>query len=113
MLSTGRIELAEVTGVEYARSIPNAPHTNGVVCFPARFPTGLPPVAAEHTTPSLKQQQPRLDRAHWCEIAQRSRYESLRALAAEYGVSHETIRGVVRRHGQGSLTHTAWGAASR
>jgi hypothetical protein len=30
-------------------------------------------------------------------IAERARYECLRDLAAEYGVSHETIRTVVRR----------------
>jgi predicted DNA binding protein len=33
----------------------------------------------------------------WPEIAERARYASLRDLAIEYGVSHETIRAVVRR----------------
>jgi hypothetical protein len=31
------------------------------------------------------------------EIAARARYESLRDLAACYGVSHETVRTIVRR----------------
>src|SRR5207302_612083 len=33
----------------------------------------------------------------WPVIAERARYESLRDLAAEYGVSHETIRAIVPR----------------
>jgi hypothetical protein len=40
-------------------------------------------------------------------IAERARHESLRDLAAEYGVSHETIRGVVRRATLASLAVTA------
>jgi hypothetical protein len=69
---------------------------HGVACFPARFPTGLPPVVAEeeYVPP---QHRPRLDRALVPAIAERARCESLRDLAAEYGVSHETIRAVVRR----------------
>ena len=43
------------------------------------------------------QQQPQIDPALWAEIAERARYASLRDLAVEYGVSHETIRAVVRR----------------
>ena len=43
------------------------------------------------------QQQPQVDSAFWPEIAERARYASLRDLAAEYGVSHETIRGIVGR----------------
>ena len=40
---------------------------------------------------------PRLDRARWPDIAERARYESLRDLAAGYGVSHETVRAIVGR----------------
>jgi hypothetical protein len=43
------------------------------------------------------QQQPQIDPGDWPEIVERARYASLRDLAAEYGVSHETIRGSVRR----------------
>ncbi len=43
------------------------------------------------------QHLPQIDPALWPEIAERARYESLRDLAAKYGVSHETIRAVVRR----------------
>ena len=43
------------------------------------------------------QQQPQLDSALWSAIAERARYESLRDLAVEYGVSHETIRSILRR----------------
>jgi hypothetical protein len=52
------------------------------------------PVSA--ASPPL-QQRPRLPRSSYPTIAERARHESLRDLAAEYGVSHETIRAVVRR----------------
>jgi hypothetical protein len=44
-----------------------------------------------------EQQRPQIDPALWPEIAERARHESLRALAITYGVSHETIRMMVRR----------------
>ena len=43
------------------------------------------------------QQRPHLDPALWPAIAERTRHESLRTLAAEYGVSHEAIRAIARR----------------
>jgi hypothetical protein len=43
--------------------------------------------------------QPQLSPELWPEIAARARHESLRDLAAAYGVSHETIRAIVRRVG--------------
>ena len=46
--------------------------------------------------PFAPQHRPRLAREYWTEIAERARHESLRDLAAEYGVSHETIRAAVR-----------------
>ena len=50
--------------------------------------------------PRPQQHTPKLDHALWPRIAERARHESLRDLAAEYGVSHETIRTIVRRaHG--------------
>ena len=39
----------------------------------------------------------RLDATLWPPIAERARHEGLRDLASEYGVSHETIRAIVRR----------------
>lgn len=48
-------------------------------------------------THSLPQHAPRLASTLWPIIAERAEHESLRDLAVAYGVSHETIRGVVRR----------------
>ena len=50
------------------------------------------------------QQQPQIDPALWPEIAERARYASLRDLASEYGVSHETIRAIARRATRTLLT---------
>ena len=47
--------------------------------------------------PRPAQHQPQIDPTLWPEIAARARHESLRDLAGEYGVSHETIRTIVRR----------------
>ena len=84
LLSTGRIELAEVTG-GHSREY-KLPDTHFAVAIPAILVR--PP-----------QQQPQLDAALWPAIAERARYASLRDLAAEYGVSHETVRAIVRRGG--------------
>ena len=65
--------------------------------FPAYFPSAAPPVAPARPTPAPPRQRPRLTCAVWPEIAGRAPYESLRDLAAEYGVSHETIRTIARR----------------
>ena len=43
------------------------------------------------------QHQPQIDPILWPEIAERARHESLRHVAGVYGVSHETIRTIVRR----------------
>ncbi len=43
------------------------------------------------------QHQPQIDPVHWPEISERARFASLRDLAVEYGVSHETIRIIVQR----------------
>ena len=48
---------------------------------------------------------PKLEPTLWPGIAGRARHESLRDLAAAYGVSHETIRAILRRIG--CLGHTA------
>ena len=45
----------------------------------------------------LAQHQSHIDPALWPEIVERARHESLRSLATEYGVSHETIRTIGRR----------------
>lgn len=65
------------------------------VLFPARYPVPAPPAAAPDPPPRHK--RPHLPRILWPELAERARYASLRDLAAEYGVSQETIRAVVRR----------------
>ncbi|MDP9375851.1 MAG: transposase family protein [Chloroflexota bacterium] len=52
-------------------------------------------VAMPTRTPPHK--QPHLECRLWPEIAERARHESLRNVAAEYGVSHETIRTILRR----------------
>ncbi len=58
-------------------------------------------------TPTLPQKRPQLSQRLWPEIAQRAQHESLRDLAAEYGVSHETIRAIVRRATVGKLAELA------
>lgn len=67
---------------------------------PERFPAyslifAPEPPTQEPTKP--EQQRPRLNQALWPIIAERARHESLRDLAAAYGVRHETIRAVVRQ----------------
>jgi hypothetical protein len=42
-------------------------------------------------------------------IAERARHESLRHLAVAYGVSHETIRAIVRRATRAQFTAVAAG----
>ncbi len=79
-----------MTGVGSARSIHPGP-------FPAYFPVPAPPVPAPTRKPILSQHCPRLPRELWPEIAERARHESLHDLAEAYGVSHETIRTIVRR----------------
>jgi hypothetical protein len=44
-----------------------------------------------------RRQRPRVSPQLWPEIAERAGCESLRDLALAYGVSHETIRMIVRR----------------
>ncbi len=55
------------------------------------------PVASPVMLQQPAQHRPHVDLARWPEIAERARHESLRALAAEYGVSHETIRTISKR----------------
>jgi hypothetical protein len=64
--------------------------------FPAYYSLSAPP-ALPATLPPARQQRPRLAPECWPEIAARAEQESLRALALAYGVSHETIRAIVRR----------------
>ena len=79
---------AEVIGFGSARSIPSA----GL--FPTHYAVPASPVAPE---PPPRQKRPHLPRDLWPAIAERARHASLRDLAVEYGVSHETIRAIVRR----------------
>jgi hypothetical protein len=55
-----------------------------------------PVVPALTAAPVPPQRRPRLPRSVYPAIAERARYESLRDLAAAYGVRHETIRAVAR-----------------
>jgi len=57
----------------------------------------VPAPPASTTTSQPGQQRPRLSRGRYATIAERAHHESLRDLALAYGVSHETIRAIVRR----------------
>jgi hypothetical protein len=65
--------------------------------FPTHFPiwAALPTTMQNAKPATPKQKRPRLHPSQWPEIAERARYESLRDLAAVYGVSHETIRAIL------------------
>jgi hypothetical protein len=65
--------------------------------FPVYFPVPEPPVAPALPAPPPSQRRPRLAPSLYPLIAERARQESLRDLAMEYGVSHETIRAITRR----------------
>jgi len=67
--------------------------------FPVHFPIGgtLPDDPHPCQEAPLPQHRPQLPPACWPEVAARARHESLRDLALAYGVSHETIRAVVKR----------------
>ena len=83
-----KAERAGSTGVGSASSIPPA------ALFPTHYPVPALPVAPE---PPPHQKRPQLSPTVWPEIAERARDASLRDLAADYGVSHETIRTIVGR----------------
>ena len=91
---------AEPTGVDYATATREGPGLAGMAMFPDYY---LGPFAPEAPSPAAvpppRQQRPRLPRNLYPIIAERARHESLRDLAAEYGVSHETVRAIVRRVG--------------
>ena len=92
-------------GVEHAPS-----HTQPDGPCPMRFPSYAPiaaPLPPDKPAVRPQQQRPQLDRALWPAIAERARCESLRDLAADYGVSHETIRAIVRRVGRPVLVGAA------
>ncbi len=65
------------------------------------------PVAIPVALPVPPQQQPQLAPVLQAEIAARARHESLRALAAEYGVSHETIRTILQREASKRVAEVA------
>ncbi len=65
------------------------------------------PVESPVTLRHPAQHQPHIDRTLWGEIAERARCESLRALAAEYGVSHETIRTILQREASKRVAEVA------
>ena len=86
-----------MTGIGYARSTSTFPDTNAVACFPTHFLTGLPFIVTTQVTAPPEHRRSQLERAQWSEIAKRARFESLRDLAVEYGVSHQTISNIVHR----------------
>ena len=55
------------------------------------------PVESPITMRRPAQHQPQIDPTLWPEVAARARHASLRAVAIAYGVSHETIRTILRR----------------
>jgi len=100
-----------VTSARSIRSLDNNPA--GVSHFPAYFP-----LASSATAPVLALLQPlqqsptsllrqgvgvsprratKIAPEQWPQIADRAKHESLRDLATGYGVSHETIRAILRR----------------
>jgi Mg2+ and Co2+ transporter CorA len=94
-----------VTGVEYAPL-----HAQSAGSCSTRFPAYTPIAALpspDKPPEKPKQQHPRLDRSLWPAIAERARRESLRELAAEYGVSHETIRAITVRNTRSRLDRIA------
>ena len=89
---------AEPIGVEYATATREGQGLAGITVFPDYYRGPFEPVVPTLTAaPIPPQRRPRLPRSSYPTIAERARYESLRELAAEYGVSHETIRAIVRR----------------
>ncbi len=74
-----------------------AENSTPIGMFPDRYIWSAPSPAEDAPRPVPPQKRPRLDPARWPEIAARASYESLRDLAIEFGVSHETIRTVIRR----------------
>src|SRR4051812_11025584 len=79
---------AGVTGVEYASATQAGQGLAGLALFPDHYLGPFAPVVPTPTeAPVLPQQRPGLPRSLYPVIAERARYESLRELAAAYGVS--------------------------
>ena len=63
---------------------------------PLPFPVYFPLIAAHPASPtSSRRRYRRLDPVGWPEVRRRTQSESLRHLAAAYGVSHEPIRRIL------------------
>ena len=103
-----KAEIAGLTGVEPACVIPAGTLDTNGRSFPAYYPIRgeAGDRAHEHNEPT-RAPCPRLSPELWPEIAARAERESLRTLAAAYGVSHETIRTIVRRTAQAEHQATA------
>ena len=67
------------------------------------------PVESPVALQQSPQHRPHVEPTLWPEVARRARHESLRALAVEYGVSHETIRTIVRREARKQVAGAARG----
>ncbi len=109
-----RSEVNPVTSASSIRSVDS--RSPGVSVFPQYFRLMPPDDHAPATTPMqqrvkqqrtmvarLPQHRPKIGPTLWPTIAERARSESLRDLAVEYGVSHETIRSIVKRTDRGLL----------
>ena len=51
---------------------------------------------------AIKAKGPRIPQDRWPEVAVRAKHEGLRAVARDFGVSHETVRSVVRSLASGT-----------
>ena len=75
-------------------------HTSGVASItqqPLPFSAYFPLIDPHPSNPSYPRRRPqRLQAEVWPEVRRRTQTESLRHLAAAYGVSHETIRRILR-----------------
>jgi hypothetical protein len=66
-----------------------------VILFRDTFPVNAP----DHLIPTWKG---KITRPHWDDLAASRSTKSLRQLAEQWGVSHETIRRTLKRSGTGS-----------
>jgi hypothetical protein len=101
----GTLPRARVPPVTSASSIRPVDSTSlGVIVFPRYSPlfrSGYPSLAPAPAPRSIRmeplpQHTLRIDPASWPIIAERAQQGNLRDLAAEYGVSHETIRKITQ-----------------
>jgi hypothetical protein len=115
-----RAEVNPVTSASSIRTMrPVDSMSPGAIVFPVYFPLPQPETFIPILTPRSRhattrlvskrrppQQTSKIDPAQWPHIAERARFESLRDLAVAFGVSHETIRKIVRGGGTRDVPST-------